>query len=101
MKKNCNSGVNISIKFDSSYKANLIINGRKLEIVLQGGVWKLLGVEPSEIDGTLGGMIASSLMDKLIDILQAWMPDSMPDRPPEVWEKLSEEAADEIYDKIG
>jgi len=97
-------GISIKIHIQTSYEADLEINGRKLKLRGRpfpgGSQWTMEGTQKGDADRTLGGMIARKLHSPLTDIIQAWMPDSMPDRPPEVWEELSRLTAEEIEDKM-
>lgn len=96
----------IEIEFNSSYEADITIDGRKMKYGYSGaeGCWKFKdGIKAAEHDSTIGGIIAGKLTSPLIDILQGWMPDepSPDDDCWETWETLTESAADEVADAIG
>lgn len=97
----------IEIETDCSYKATVIIDGRELEFsakpVSFGTQWSFKGLKKGEGENTIGGMIATKLMDVLPDILQAWIPEFDNPKTGEawgLWEKLDDETADQIYEKL-
>lgn len=97
----------IEIEFNSSYEADIVIDGRKMTYGYKDGFWKFLSglsIEKDEHDTTIGGIIALKIAEQLPDILQGWMPEENQFRPDgeewETWDKLSEEAADEVYERV-
>lgn len=92
----------ITIEWECSYEAKLVIDGRELKVQMRPGVTSLLGAE-GKTDNTLGGIIASELFSKIGDFMQAeaiaseelaWDPD-----PKNTWKRLPNAVADAVYDR--
>ena len=93
----------IEIEFESSYEADITIDGRTLKYGYQNGSWSFMStLSAADADTTIGGMVASRISYILIEILQHWMPES---ENPEgemwgTWETLDEDTADELYQHL-
>ena len=90
----------IEFEFDCSYRAKLVIDGRELGIELTPGMGSLKGVKSPETSNTLGGMIASELLTKSRDIMQAWAAAQEEAPGAGTWDVLPDRAADAAYEAL-
>lgn len=93
----------ITIEWECSYKAKLVIDGRELSVDMKPGVTSLGGVKGRDLDDTLGGIIASELYSKIGDFMQAeaamfeetaWDP-----IPETTWRRMPDAVASAVYDR--
>lgn len=90
----------ISIEFDSSYEANLTIDGRIMRIISKPGMVKLMDLEGRDLEDTLGGIVATELFAKIADIQQAWAAADEEQLNVKSWDYLTEEAREAAIDRL-
>ena len=62
----------IEFEFDCSYKGKLTIDGVVMSVDMKPGETCLNGITQTQMENTLGGIIAQSLFGNLADVMQAW-----------------------------
>lgn len=91
----------IRIELTSSTDARINIDGRDMTFGYNGrsGAWELRCATPdTDMQRTIGGMIASRITDVLVDILQAHLPEN-PNPCGDAWgtwETLDDETLEEV-----
>ena len=90
----------IEFDFDCRDKGTLTIDRVVMTIDIKPGETKLNGVTQTEMENTLGGIVAKSLFSQLANIMQAWAIVDEEYNIADTWCALPDEVACDVADKL-
>ncbi len=92
--------MDIRFRFSCSYKGELTIDGKEMELGISQGCFRLNGLTNKERDSTLGGMVADNLYGRFYDVIKAWV--AADDEHPNcvTWDTLADDAADAAHRRL-
>jgi len=90
----------IEFEFDCSYKGKLTIDGVVMSVDMRPGETRLNGITQTEMENTLGGIVAESLFGQLADVMQAWATAAEECDTADTWCALPDEVAYDVANRL-